>query len=383
MHSENDARSSSAESKVRNLVNLKTSAASWRTLNLVTVWEKDGNTEQYKAYPFFKSPVLNRAIIVKHRLRAGEHDLFNGDRKAATKVILPINLDDLRNGGRSFFVDQRGYDGILAELGREGDSIHDDRELLTALDELPSLDPFLTRERMRKIGRVPARCYFDITEADSTRMFQFTRKEITPLIGMSFENMDASVNEKVSKLAVKILNNAGDAELEPLRKGMGLDKGAFEEGIFCWKGFIYYKWALVDLAPKIKPVSNEISSIKPRGPATDDEKQYIYAARSRLGKAIATTCGVVRDTLKIYDDAYSELTQSGQPLSFRDFLINAPRLFQDLGEHVGAIQHIVSFWRFRFPSGSEGKITPSELVEIFGDFEHTLDCKPEPARVAA
>jgi hypothetical protein len=372
MQIEKDSRSSS-DRAVRNLVNLKTSAASWRTLNLVTVWEKEGNTEAYKAQPFFQSPVLNKAIIVKHRLRKGEHDLFYDDRKAATKVILPINLDDLRNGGRSFFIDQRGYDAILEDLAREGGAGQDDRDLLAALDELPSLDPFLTRERMRKLGRAPARCYFDITEADSARMFQFTRKEITPLIGMSFEQMDAGVNEKVSKLAIKILNNAGDAELEPLRQGMGLDKGAFEEGIFCWKGFIYYKWALVDLAPKIKPVSTEIVSIKPKGPATDEEKQYIYAARSRLSRAIAQTCGTVRDTLKIYDDAYSELTQSGQPLSFRDFLLNAPGLFHDLGEHVGGVQHIVSFWRFRFPSGTEGKITPSELCEIFNEFEHTLD----------
>ena len=70
------------------------------------------------------------------------------------------------------------------------------------------------------------------------------------------------------------------------------------------------------------------------------------------------------------------------PRSFRDFLLNAPRLFHDLGEHVGALQHIVSFWRFRFPTGTEGKITPTELCEIFTEFEHTLDFGDE-ARAAA
>ena len=45
----------------------------------------------------------------------------------------------------------------------------DDR-MLQVLDGLPSLDPFLMRERLKKEGFAPARCYFDLTDADMVRM---------------------------------------------------------------------------------------------------------------------------------------------------------------------------------------------------------------------
>jgi len=376
------SRSGAADRSVRNLVNLKEGGSSSRTLNLLSTWERNGELEEYLTAPFFKNPTLNRSIIVKHRLRHNEMDLFPDGRASATKVILPINLCDLRAGGRAFFVGQRGYEGILTELDiGSGDMGQRDKGLLAILESLPSLDPFLMRERLKKSGFYPARCYFEISEADTNRMFEFTRREVTPLIGITFEDMDAALNEKTSKLATKILNNAGDAELEPLRRGMGMDKASFEEGVFCWKGFIYYKWSLIDLAPNIKPVSDEISTIRPYGPSSEDERAFIVASRARLTKAIGQACETVRLTLKVYDDAYAELTQDGKPASFRDFLLRAPGLFHELGERVGAVQHITSFWRYRFPKGARVKISTDELYDLLADFEQSLNF-PSPETVA-
>lgn len=376
------SRGSSADRAVRNLVNLRSSGSSSRTLNLLSVWEKEADTDIYRTAPFFKNPVLNRSIIVKHRLRTGEHDLFGDSRSAATKVILPINLTDLRCGGRSFFVNQRGYQAILDEISNH-DLAPQDRDLLSILDNLPSLDPFLMRERLKKSGYRPARCYFDITENDTARMFEFTRRELQPLIGMTFDESDSGAADRVSKLAMKILNNAGDAELEPLRQGLGMDRPSFEEGVFCWKGFIYYKWSLIDLAPTVKPVSDEIAKIAPSGTSTEEEKKFIIGARQRLVKAIAQACDTVRNTLKVYDDAYAELTQNGQPKIFREFLLEAPGLFHDLGERVGAVQHIVSFWRYRFPNGVRTKIVAEELYELLADFEQSLNFMVDESKAAA
>jgi len=369
-----------SDRSIRNLENLRSSGTSSRTFNLVNIWQRFGATEGYNAAPFFKNPVLNRSIIVKHRLRHGELDLYNDHRTAATKVILPINLSDLRAGARSFFIGQRGYNTILEEIDVRDFGQHgQDKSLLELLDYLPSLDPFLMRERLRKSGYRPDRCYFDISEADTIRMFDFTRREVAPLVGLTFQDMDAAMNEKISKLASKVLNNAGDQELEPLRLGLGMDKLSFDEGVFCWKGFIYYKWSLADLAPVIKPVSEEIAAIRPFGPSTEEERAFIVASRSRLSKAIAVACDTVRLTLKIYDDAYGELTDGGKPGSFREFLLRAPSLFQELGERVGAVQHIVSFWRYRFPKGVRVKITCEELYDLLVDFEQSLNFEPKDA----
>jgi hypothetical protein len=209
------------------------------------------------------------------------------------------------------------------------------------------------------------------------------RTEVTPLIGISFDTRDARLNENTSKLATKILANASDSELEPLRQGMGMSKPDFEEGIFCWKGFIYYKWTLNELLPQIRPVAMEIGKVSCIGQVGEEDRAYIILARARLVRAIARACDTVRATLKVYEDSYGDLTQNGRPQSFRQFLLNAPGLFYELGERLGAVHHIISFWRFRFPSNGRGKVSAEELVDLLADFESSLNFETfDPADAA-
>jgi hypothetical protein len=204
------------------------------------------------------------------------------------------------------------------------------------------------------------------------RMFSFVRTELQPLIGLSFDDAETGLDRKTAKLASKILANAGDAELEPLRSTMGMSRTEFEEGVFCWKGFIFYKWTLKDLLTKVRPVAREIAQVRSAGPATSDEKAYILSRRRSLEKAIVGACNTVRESLKVYDDAFADLTRNGQPQAFKAFLLKAPTLFYELGERLGAVQHITTFWRFRFPGGPGSQIGAEDLMDILMDFESSL-----------
>jgi hypothetical protein len=367
-------RSSANDRAIRSLVNLWSNASTARTLNLIPIWIKHRDTEEYKSAPFFRSALLNRSIIVKHRLRSNELEVFPSKRTAVTKVILPIDINDMKAGGRSFFIGEMRYKAIIRELlGDSAVANEHDESMLAVLDDLPSLDPFLMRERLKRSGFSPARCYFDITDADAQKMSNFVLAEMTPLMGMSFDKNDKDFALHTSKFAAKILANAADADLEPLRRGMGIEKDAFVEGMFCWKGFIYYKWLLSTLLPNVYPVSREIEVISATESVSTDDARFIAASRSRLSKAIAVACQTVAMTLKIYDDAYADLTHNGQPQAFREFLLKAPYLFNELGERLGAIQHIVSFWQFRFPKGVRTSIGSEELADILIDFEFSLN----------
>lgn len=369
-----------SERLVRSLMRLRESASTARTLNLHAVWERHAeNTPDYTLRPLFQHLLLNRSIILKHRLRLHEYEFFETDRSVATKVIIPIDLEDLRAGARVFFVGQVGYEDALRELfGADvgGAPNWADVAMLELLDSLPSFDPFLMRERLKKSGHNPARCYFDISDADAARMFNFLKQELTPLIGASFGELEVQLNERTSKLASKILENAADAELDPLRQGMGMDRAAFEEGVFCWKGFIYYKWVLSALLPQMKPVAAEIATVRALGRPTDDEFAFITGARQRLHRLLGVTWLTVKETLGFYEKAYLELTKNGQPTAFRDFLMKAPAMFYEVGERLGALQHIISFWRYRFPPGARMALEADELIDILSDFENSLSHDP-------
>ena len=371
---------------IRSLVNLKANASTSRTLNLLGVWDAHKETLAHGERPFFNSSMLNRSIIVKHRLRRDEMDLFSVPRHVATKVILPLDHADLRIGGRSFFVGQHDYARMVAETSLQGEAkgLRDDR-LLHLLDALPSLEPFLLRERLREAGYLPAQCYFDLTEADARRMYGFLRDELTPLIGASFRGEDELIEQKTGKLASKILANTNDVELEPLRLALGMSEGEFAEGVFCWKGYVYYKWRMSELLPQVRPVARAIGQVQPRESVDKDAQIYIASSRRTLKRAVAEVCRSTHSALTLYDDAFADLTSRGQPRAFREFLMRAPDMFHELGERLGALEHIVSFWRYRFPDGEGSVVGSEELRDIFMDFETGLNATrfPRPMQMLA
>ena len=358
---------------VRSLEHLQNSASTARVLNLWALTKRRGEDPDYRERPMFKNRLLNESIIVKHRLRGNELDLFDRPRTTSTKVLLPIDLKDLRMGARFVFLGQRGCEQILqTAFGLEPGDDSIDQRVLRIIDELPSLDPFLLREQLKRYGIEPARCYFDLSTADMRRMFKFVQKEIEPLVSMSFGG-DQSFSGYAAKLVTKILAESVGEDLEPLRKVLQLDHHQFQEGVFCWKAFLYYKWQLDDVMPRVSAVTQQINRIKPRGQLDADSKAYIETARNNLRRKIYTSCESVKSTLRIYDKAYEHLTQDGQPQTFREFLLKAPDLFTQLGERLGGIDHIVSFWRFRFLADTVPVISVDELIDIFMDFEASLN----------
>ncbi len=362
-----------ADRSVRSLEHLENSASTARVFNLRTVAKLKRNDPEYSAKPVFQNPSLNTSIIVKHRLRGNESEQFSLPRRNATKILIPIQQNDLKLGARYVFVGQKNFEQLLFQTcGVDPDPECADHKTLRVFDQTPSLDPFLLREQLRRAGLEPARCYFEISPADTQRMFNFAQREIEPLVRMSVG--DADVNGQHSaKLTKKILANSADADLEPLRLTLQLDKQQYQEGIFCWKAFLYYKWQLADLLPQVSTVLAQVESVKSRGPRTKEDKEYLLAARTNIRRALTTSCKLVKDTLAVYDEAYHSLTANADPREFRDFLLKAPALFTDLGERLGAIEHIISFWRFRFKAEHAASITTEELVDLFMDFESSLN----------
>ena len=75
--------------------------------------------------------------------------------------------------------------------------------------------------------------------------------------------------------------------------------------------------------------------------------------------------------LKVYDHAFEGLTQRSDPVAFRDFLLAAPDMFFKIGERLGAVQHVTSFWAYRVPT-PRLTLTADELAELLQDFEQSL-----------
>ena len=153
----------SRDSSIRSLVSLSR-ASSNRVLNLIAIADANLENPRHKTAPLFESKILNASIIVKHRLRADEMDLFEQRRATATKIIIPFQKTDLRMGGKALFVGQRGFEDLLFEVGnyKHFEDMKRDRYVANLIDGVPSLDPFLLREQLRCGDIVADASYFAI-----------------------------------------------------------------------------------------------------------------------------------------------------------------------------------------------------------------------------
>jgi hypothetical protein len=328
---------------LRRLTALEQSASSARVLSLLAIHRKSPDDMSLQRSPLFRNRILNRSIVLKHRLRPNEHNIFSAPRPIGTKVMIPIDAADLRAGAQSFFVGQVGYESIVKDgFGDDLRPGSHDRQLLDLIDSLPSLDPFLLREHLRQNGFEPARGYFSMSDADVQRMSAFVRQEILPLVTLSTGNA-MGAQQAAARMVEKLLANTADGGFEPLKHTLGLSEQKYQDGVFAWRGFIYYKWVFTELTRALNTCMTEINGVRGEGPKSMDA-QVIEAAKLRILAKLRGAHARVQAALDVYNSAYSQLTTKNNPVDFRDFLAVGPDMFVSIGEQLGAIQHVISFW---------------------------------------
>jgi hypothetical protein len=342
-------------------------ASTSRVLNLGQIARVNREDPDYAAKPMFRSPVVNTAFVLKHRMRSDETYLFNSVRSVATKIIIPFDINDLRAGGRAIFIDQRGFVESLRDVGHyKSETLERDLTVLRLMNSLPSLDPFLLREHLRNNEIEVAPCYFEISAGDQKRMHDYVAGEISKLIQLASggSNHDGST----SRMVTALLSTQVDEKLEPLRMTLGLSGADFREGVFSWRGFLYYKWSMDQFWPSVMNVLREVHDIRPHGPVSPAQQVFLSGARRNIIEKVRDSGREVSKVLEIYDTSFQDLVAHQAPKTFRDFLLSAPYMFLDLGEKMGGISHIVSFWRYRFPPGAPVLVDAEELSIIFQDF---------------
>ncbi|MES2256792.1 MAG: hypothetical protein V4559_17345 [Pseudomonadota bacterium] len=341
-------------------------ASTSRVLNLRHIARLNAGNPEHAGNPLFLSPVINTAFILKQRIRPDETYMFPTARSAGTKIIVPVDPSDLRAGGRSIFIDQRGFLETLREAGHYSDEkLERDMGVLRLLNAIPSLDPFLLREHLRANNIEVAACYFAISASDQERMHQFVSKELSQLVKLANgDNDDGSTGRMVTAM----LSGQVNEKLEPLRMTLGLSDQDFREGAFGWRGLLYYKWATQDFWPGVMGVLREIKEIIPQGAISEQQRIFLVNTKRAIIEMVRDNNQHISKVLDIYDESFTELVASNSPNTFRGFLLSASSMFLDLGEKMGAISHIVSFWRYRFPKGQPVLIDAEELSIIFQDF---------------
>src|ERR1043165_1402153 len=310
----------------RSLRGLEKTASTSRVLNLAALAARNVGNPEHEKNPFFVAQTLNGAVIVRHRLRDQERESFDRLRYTAIKLIIPFERSDLGLGGRSVFVAERGWLDAFEELRGAAPDLPRDIAVLEAIDELPSLDPFLRSEHMKRRGFDISPSHFEISAPDLARMQRFVGSEIAKLIELAYRDAPG-MEETTPRLVEALLSARTDDRLEPLRLTLRLEKENYKEGIFAWKGFLYYKWVLNTRGANLRDVFSELGRVRVIGPIDTETAAELEALKNRLRQKMERQVKSVMNHLNVYDEVFAQLTPEGNAIAFRDFLLRSPEMF--------------------------------------------------------
>ena len=354
---------------------LKRGGSTSRVIDLVSVKERYSETPGWAANPMFRTPRLNKSFVVKHTLRAWEREQLGGNRTTATKVIVPISDVNLDLGGHSIFVEDLGFDRQLANhLGISPGQLDfvADVERLRALAELPSFDPYLLHEFFRRNGETIDECYFVISDDELQRISRFVAAQIDTLVQKAMgADGDATTLSKSQKLAKVLFEDEDSPQLTVIREALRMTQQEYRDGVFGWKGTLYYSWRSGDCYADMVEFLRSLKGLHIVGLVGSD-KAEIRTIMSSIAQLATGRWNRLKTQLDAYHTEFDTFVQRGDPAALKNFMTRAPELFVEMGEDLGRLQHVTAYWRFWTKDRRGKALSAQEAFDLLPDFEAAL-----------
>jgi len=364
--------SSRGQEGVADLGRTLSQAESSRLLNLSQIHKRWGQFEEHADRPLFENRILNRAIIMKYTPRPGELFEYAERRVKSTKILFPLDRNDLSLGSFTGLVGQKDFSRIMSRHLDGSDRLSDrDERVLGLIDQLPTLDPFLLYALLKSNGLDICQVYFQLSDADRQAIQQEMALAFTPLVLLCFPDGRFEAGG-VRTFIDKILNFEESAEIDSLRAAFKLSPELFSVAMFAWRGIIYYKWKTASLHAALDVATAKLSAMKI--PELDQAGGgRAERSRAKILKMSATAAARIDEINGRYDAAFADFIEQRQADRFRQFLMNAPSLFLICGQSVAIIEHIINFIEVRPPPNTREVGAPVQsMAEMFIELEREL-----------
>jgi hypothetical protein len=314
---------------------------------------------------FFCNELLNRAIFLKHNVRAGERHLFETHGHVETKILIPFDGSRFDLGARSFFIDESGFGEILRNFLKidpdaEDENTRRDLKVLETLKNIPSFDPFVLRESLRCADIKIDPRYFSASYNEMKAATEAVYADIKPLIE------SALGKEATGQDLVRFVEQAWNVDdatstnlfFETLR----IPRSEWPDIVFAWKALLYYRLKtrkddhrLYDLVIAMKQVrlSNNINMCSPKelNRVRHHLAQHLFQLKERaLTRAESLSQALVNGFSVDFEVA-----------KFREILRELSVSIVALGTDVTVYEQVVSYYMHLF--GQRGRLLDGVVYE--------------------
>lgn len=321
----------------------------------------------------FDSRAMNFAIFIKEPAKNKPGMFAPGPGKTLrTRIYFPYNRERPTEGGVSIDSrDPRLDEALLNVAGLDKkarpETYEHDKKVIRILDELPSLDPFLLKDRFRQANMDVAEAYLHIQPREWEAIRSFVHDQFRVVAHVIFPAESHQMDEKAEQLTQQLWDLRDLDHLSALTKVFGLDPKRTEEIFYSWKGVIYYDYEYDRLRPHVSALFTWFDQgSTPKDFCKPDVEKELGRRRTTIKNLIK---GAIADTekyLAAYHRCFDLFFRERKTASdFVAFLQSAPRNFYSLGESLSKLSHSIVLWD-RGTQNFHARMLPSDsLLELF------------------
>ena len=320
---------------------------------------------------FFSNDILNRAIFLKHNLRAAETVLFDSHNHVETKVFIPFEADRLEIGGQSFFIGEIAYDEILATMlqldtASPDPKIQRDLKVLDILRTVPSFDPFMLRERLRLAGIKIDRRYFLASYEKTTAATEAVFSEIRPLIEAALGK--SATHEELARFVNQVWNITEGSTSNLFFETLRIPRSEWPDIVFAWKALLFYRLEGASAPALLTRMIETMKIIRINFSHGINSQKEIRSLERRIAKNLFAlnerAMGYVNSTAAALMDAVSSDVDVN---AFRSLLRELSSHIVALGSDFTVFEQVIAYYQYLYKHRSaavDGVTYETTLVSL-------------------
>ena len=340
----------------------------------------------------FRSSILNGCVVFKfpnfqEEVSAELKKAFGGPtaveyHPVETGLYFPYSLDAPQDGGCAIYLRQKNYLQVLSDyLGASIDTIESnedlahDLKLLSLLDTVPSLDPFLLKECFEASGVPFDSSIFRLDPAEELEIRRLISDKISPIIEKAFEAGNKDLANRDRLLAA--LWDPTLPEAKNFVRAFGIAESEATPVFTAWKGITFYQLQVRVISPKLKEVlawlkSNNANPIDAKANKAFMPQLQMYNVK--IQTLINETIADMRSILQRYESCFGTFI-AGNPTELTNFLRSARRVYYVLGYCISAINSAIAIFSREIHPPHKVHLTFDEVNNLYTRLDTTLSRK--------
>ncbi len=319
------------------------------------------------AKPFFRNKPLNIIVLIKDLVPESERR--PGMPMVGTKLYFPFNENNIYEGGRTIFLHDRlvkpAIMGHFGEGALSKDALETDIRIMTILNSLPSLDPFLMKDVFLRNELPMNEAYFEVSEETWNEIETFMLQQFESLVTAAFPETKSS--EEKARLLIDKMWEARDIDaLQPLIQSFRLPQHEALDIFSSWRGIVYYSFqyrrdqpGVIDLVKWLNENQTPVEGV----PAA--ESKEVFGAINFVKDRVRKEWQLIEDIVRDYQTGYDKMFKYKQSSTeFLSFLKNCNTTYWNLGNSLGKINHAVYCWGVMSSRFPERKMPWAQFQEM-------------------